>query len=182
VVYDAKRAANSFASPGWFAVQARGFQPGRRTTLMPTLMDTYLENRWEVQPNHSNNFGSAHGGNVMKWLDGLGGLSAMRFAGETCVTAKMDELNFERPIPVGETALVESYVYEAGRTSVEVRLRAYREDPRTGETELTTSSYATYVAVDDTNTPTPVPALDVTTDEGRRLQRAALDAHPDREA
>jgi acyl-CoA hydrolase len=148
---------------------------------MPTLIDTYLENRWEVQPNHSNNFGSAHGGNVMKWLDGLGGLSAMRFAGETCVTAKMDELNFERPIPVGETALVESYVYEAGRTSVRVRLTAYREDPRTSETELTTRSYATYVAVDDRNAPVPVPDLAVETDEGRRLRRAALADHPDRD-
>jgi acyl-CoA hydrolase len=147
---------------------------------MPTLMDTYLENRWEVQPNHANNFGSAHGGNLMKWLDGLGGLSAMRFAGETCVTAKMDELNFERPIPVGETALVESYVYEAGRTSVQVRLRASREDPRTGETQLTTSSYATYVAVDDGNDPVAVPDLSVETAEGRRLRREALSNHPDR--
>jgi acyl-CoA hydrolase len=147
---------------------------------MPTLMDTYLENRWEVQPNHANNFGSAHGGNLMKWLDGLGGLSAMRFAGETCVTAKMDELNFERPIPVGETALVESYVYEAGRTSVRVRLRASREDPRTGQTQLTTSSYATYVAVDDRNDPVAVPDLSVETAEGRRLRREALSNHPDR--
>jgi acyl-CoA hydrolase len=147
---------------------------------MPTLMDTYLENRWEVQPNHANNFGSAHGGNVMKWLDGLGGLSAMRFAGETCVTAKMDELSFERPVPVGETALVESYVYDAGRTSVHVRLRAYREDPRTSETELTTSSYATYVAVDDHNTPVPVPDLDVASEEGRQLRTDALAGRPDR--
>ena len=147
---------------------------------MPTLIDTYLENRWEVQPNHSNNFGSAHGGNVMKWRDGLGGLSAMRFAGETCVTAKMDELNFERPIPVGETALIESYVYEVGRTSLKVRLTAYREDPRSGETELTTSSYATYVAVDDHNTPVPVPDLEVVSEKGRRLLEDALAGHPDR--
>lgn len=149
---------------------------------MPTLIDTYLENRWEIQPNHSNNFGTAHGGNIMKWLDGLGGLSAMRFAGETCVTAKMDELNFERPVPVGETALVEAYVYDAGRTSVHVRLRAYRENPRTAETELTTSSYATYVAVDDHNTPTPVPDLEVVSDEGRGLRAEALAGHPDRAA
>lgn len=141
---------------------------------MPSVMDTYLENRWEVQPNHANNFGTAHGGNVMKWMDGIGGLSAMRFANETCVTARMDQVDFERPIPVGETALIESFVYDAGTTSIAVFLKAYREDPRTGETEPTTSSHAIYVAIDENTTPVPVPPLRVESEEGRRLRDEAL--------
>jgi len=52
----------------------------------------------------------------------------MRFAGESCVTARMNLVNFERPIPVGETAVVQAYVSEAGETSVRVRLEAFRED------------------------------------------------------
>lgn len=141
---------------------------------MPSLVDTYFENRWEVQPNHSNNFGTAHGGNVMKWMDSIGGLSAMRFAGETCVTAEMDRVHFQRPIPTGETAVVESYVYDAGETSVHVRLKAYRENPRSGQREETTSSYAVYVAIDADKNPVGVPQLDVTTDRGRRLREEAL--------
>jgi acyl-CoA hydrolase len=79
-----------------------------------SVMETYIVNRWEVQPNHANNQGTAHGGNVMKWMDGTGGLSAMRFAEETCITARMDRVNFQHPIPTGQTALVESYaVYVA---------------------------------------------------------------------
>lgn len=35
-------------------------------------MDTYIENRWMVLPNHTNNLGTVHGGNVMKWVNGLG--------------------------------------------------------------------------------------------------------------
>lgn len=49
---------------------------------MATISETYLENRWRVQPNHANNYETVHGGNVMKWMDELGALSAMRAAGE----------------------------------------------------------------------------------------------------
>jgi acyl-CoA hydrolase len=140
---------------------------------MPTLMDTYIENRQRVQPNHANNYGTTHGGNVMKWMDEIGALSAMRFAGETCVTAAVDQMNFRRPIPVGDTALIEAYVYDAGRTSVKVRLRAAREDPRTGEREQTTESYFVYVALAD-ESPTEVPELTVESEAGKRLQEVAL--------
>ena len=141
---------------------------------MTDLLDTYLENRRIVQPNNANNLGMVHGGNVMKWMDEVGALSAMRFAGETCVTARMNRMDFRQPIPEGETALIDAYVYAAGRTSVRVRLRAFREDPLTGETEETTESYFVYVAVDDEHRPTSVPELTVTTEEGERLREAAL--------
>jgi acyl-CoA hydrolase len=141
---------------------------------MPDLLDTYVENRWIVQPNHANNLGTAHGGNVMKWMDEIGAMAAMRFSGETCVTARMNQVNFKRPIPAGDIALIEAYVYDAGRTSVRVRLRAYRENPRSGERRETTESYFVYVAVDDDREPTPVPELGVSSEEGRRLREAAL--------
>ena len=59
---------------------------------MVALMDTFLQNRWIVQPNQANMLDTAHGGNVMKWMDEVGALSAMRFAGETCVTARMSQV------------------------------------------------------------------------------------------
>ncbi|WP_415381854.1 acyl-CoA thioesterase [Halosimplex sp. TS25] len=140
---------------------------------MPDLMETFLENRWMVQPNHANSLGTTHGGNVLKWMDEVGAMSAMRFAGRDCVTARMDQVDFKQPIPVGETALVEAYVYETGRTSVRVRLRVFRENPRSGERELTTESYSVYVAIDDDRDPVPVPELTVDSEEGQRLQEEA---------
>ncbi|WP_338728872.1 acyl-CoA thioesterase [Haladaptatus sp. DJG-WS-42] len=143
---------------------------------MPSLMETYIENRELILPNHTNTYEIAHGGNVMKWMDEVGAMSAMRFAGETCVTARMDQVNFHRPIPLGETALIRAYVYKAGRTSVRVRLRAYREDPLTGDTELTTESFFVYVAIDDHHKPTEVPDLEAATTDGQRLLDEALNA------
>ena len=141
---------------------------------MPTLLETHIENRFRVQPNHANNNETLHGGNLMKWLDEVGAMSAMRFAGETCVTARVNELDFKRPIGIGDTAVVESYVYDAGRTSVHVALRAWREEPRTGEREETTASSFTFVAVDAEGKPTAVPGLEVDSEEGERLRDRAL--------
>jgi acyl-CoA hydrolase len=36
---------------------------------MPDLLDTRLENRWLVYPNHANNLGTVHGGYVMMWVN-----------------------------------------------------------------------------------------------------------------
>ncbi|QCW01815.1 acyl-CoA thioesterase [Natrinema pallidum] len=137
---------------------------------MPTLLETRIKNRFRVQPNHANNNETLHGGNLMKWLDEVSAMSAMRFAGETCVTARVNELDFERPIRIGDTALVEAYVYDAGRTSVHVALRAWREEPRSGETEKTTESTFTFVAIDETGETVSVPDLSVETEEGERLR------------
>jgi acyl-CoA hydrolase len=87
----------------------------------------------------------------------------------------MESVNFHQPIPRGDAALIESYVYAAGRTSVKVRLRVFREDPLTGDTELTTESYFVYVAVDEDGDPTPVPELETNTEYGRELLDAALE-------
>ncbi|CQH62148.1 thioesterase domain protein [Halobacterium hubeiense] len=141
---------------------------------MPTVSETYIENRVRVQPDDTNNYASAHGGNVVKWMDEVGAMSAMRLAGATCVTARINGLDFERPIPQGDICIIESYAYDAGTSSVRVRLRAFREDPRTGETEQTTSSHFVFVAVDEDMKPTTVPELSVETDRDRRLEQEAL--------
>lgn len=147
---------------------------------MSTISETYIENRQRVQPTHTNNYASAHGGNVVKWMDEIGAMSAMRHAGETCVTARIHGLDFERPIPQGDICVIESHAYEAGKTSVRVRLRAFREDPRTGEREQTTDSYFIFVAVDAETRPTPVPELKIGSDRCERLRADALAHEPSR--
>jgi len=148
---------------------------------MPDLMDTYIENRKMIQPNHANNLDTTHGGNVLKWMDEVGAMSAIRFAGSDVLTARMEQTNFRGPIPVGENALIESYVYETGDTSMRVRVRTFREDLRTAETELTTESHLVYVAIDEDFEPRSVPELTVSSEHGEELRQVALenDEHND---
>lgn len=141
---------------------------------MADLLETHIANRVIVQPNHANNLQTAHGGRIVKWMDEVGAMSSIRFAGTSCVTAHIDQVDFEQPIEVGDITLIESYVYKAGQTSMRVRLRAFREDPRTGDCERTTESYFVYVAVDDDGEPISVPDLTVSSQRGERLRDDAL--------
>lgn len=146
---------------------------------MASVSDTFVENRERVQPDDTNNYASAHGGNVVKWMDEVGAMAAMRHAGATCVTARINSLDFERPVPQGDICVIRAYAYETGRTSIKVRLQAFREDPRTGETEQTTDSYFVFVAVDDDMHPTPVSDIAVDTERCRDLREAALAGEAD---
>lgn len=141
---------------------------------MASITETHIENRERIQPNDTNNHGSAHGGNIMHWMDEVGAMSAMRHAGVTCVTAHVSDLDFKRPVPQGETCVIGAYAYATGRTSIRVRIRAFHEDPTTGDRERTTDAYFVFVAVDPEGTPTPVPDLAVDTERGEDLRAAAL--------
>jgi uncharacterized protein (TIGR00369 family) len=142
---------------------------------MPTVLDTYIENRHIIQPNQTNNLDTAHGGVVMSLMDNVGAMSAMRFASEACVTASVDSIDFLQPVPRGAIAVVESWVYDAGRTSIQVRLRVDKENGRTGERQRTTDSCFTFVAVDGSGKPTEVPSLEVETERGEELRRLGLE-------
>ena len=146
---------------------------------MATISETRIENHERVQPNDTNNYSSAHGGKIVKWMDEIGAMSAMRHAGTTCVTARINSLDFRQPVPQGDICVIDSYAYATGRTSIRVRITASREAPRTGEREQTTDSYFVYVAVDDEHEPTIVPELTVESDTDRELREAAIDGESD---
>lgn len=141
---------------------------------MPTVTDTYIENRKSIQPNDTNNYDTAHGGVVMRLMDEVGAMSAMRFAGEACVTANVGGIDFLEPIPRGNIAVAESWVYKAGTTSIRVRIKVDKEEPRTGERKRTSASYFTFVAVDESGSPVPVPSLKVETERDEELRKEAL--------
>jgi acyl-CoA hydrolase len=145
---------------------------------VPTPSHTHIENRHRIQPNDTNNYDTAHGGTVMRLMDEVGAMSAMRLAGEPCVTARVEALNFERPIPRGDIAVVESWAYDTGRTSVKVRLVVEREDPRTGECERTSESTFVFVAVDESGTPVPVQDLRVESDRDEDLRERGFANDP----
>lgn len=143
---------------------------------MVSISETFIENRERIQPNDTNNYGTAHGGNIVKWMDEVGVMAAMRLAGENCVTAHINHLDFTRPVPQGDICVIDAYVYDAGRSSIKVRLRAFREDARTGEREQTTDSHFVFVAIDEDHRPTSIPELAVETDRCERLRQEAIES------
>jgi acyl-CoA hydrolase len=99
----------------------------------------------------------------------------MRFSGRQCVTAAMDNVDFISPIDRGEVATVEAFVFDTGRSSVDVKVDVHAEDPRSGEQRETTASFFTFVALDEDGTPTPVPTLETPTENQAALREGAID-------
>ncbi|WP_101297386.1 acyl-CoA thioesterase [Halegenticoccus soli] len=144
-------------------------------TRTATLAESYTEMTELLLPNDTNNLGRALGGAVLHWMDICGAIAAMRFSNRQCVTASMDHVDFISPIDLGEVAVIEGYVFNTGRTSVDAKVDVRAENPKTDEERETTTSYFTFVALDDDGRPTPVPDLECPTEEERALRRAAVE-------
>ncbi|AHG03669.1 acyl-CoA hydrolase [Halobacterium sp. DL1] len=140
------------------------------------LLDSYTEMTEMLLPNDTNNLGRALGGAVLHWMDICAAIASMRFAGNQCVTASMDHVDFISPIEMGEVAVVEAYVFDTGRTSIDVKVDVRAEDPREGTKRKTTSSFFTFVALDDDGKPTDVPDLRCDSEAEEGLRTAAFDA------
>jgi acyl-CoA hydrolase len=98
----------------------------------------------------------------------------MRFANRQVVTASMDHVDFISPIDLGEVAVVEGYVFNVGRTSLDVKVDVRAENPRTDDERRTTTSFFTFVALDEDGRPTEVPRLDCPTAGERELRETAV--------
>jgi acyl-CoA hydrolase len=141
---------------------------------MPRLLETHVETRRYILPGQSNSTGTAHGGDLLKWIEQTGAMSAMRFAGRDTVTVGVDDVRFHRPIPQGSIALLESYVVSAGESSVTAHVRVFEEDRHTAERELAVEGRVVSVALEEGDSAL-VPELTVETEKGGGLREAALD-------
>ena len=124
-------------------------------------------------PTDANSAGFVHGGVVMKLVDEVAGLAAVRHSQRRVVTAAADRMTFLQPIHVGELVTLNASVNAAWRTSMEVGVRVQSENPRTGEVRHTNTAYLTMVAVDDDGSPASVPALRVDSPDERRREADA---------
>lgn len=137
--------------------------------------DSFVESRYLVMPNHANQYGTIFGGTTVAWIDMVGSMAAQKHCGREVVTASIDTLNFREPIYIGEHVVLKAQVNFVGKTSMEVEVQAYRENPETGKTSLATTAYLTYVALDKNKKPTAAgPLMPQSTEEKHRFREAEL--------
>jgi len=127
-----------------------------------------------MTPDMSNFKGNVHGGQLLKYLDQVAYTCATRYAGSYAVTLSVDRVVFREAIHVGELVTFDASVNYTGRTSMEIGIRVTTEDLRLGRVRHTNSCYFTMVAVDDSGTPVPVPALEPVTPVQVRRKAAAM--------
>jgi len=110
-------------------------------------------------PSYSNFGGKIHGGILLSLMDKVAYVCAAKHAGNYCVTASIDTVDFLAPIEVGELVSLMASVNYVGKTSLVVGIRVVSENVKTNSVKHTNTSYFTMVAKDENNQPTQVPGL-----------------------
>ena len=112
-----------------------------------------------VLPNDTNGLGNMMGGRLLHLMDKCAAISAQRHARRVCVTASVDNVEFQRPIREGNVVVVESQVNRAFRTSMEVELNVWTENPRDATRRKCNRAFYTFVALSEDGHPIEVPQV-----------------------
>jgi acyl-CoA thioesterase YciA len=108
-------------------------------------------------PADANANGDIFGGWMMAQMDLAGAVAAMRRAKGRVATVAVEAMTFHRPVMVGDLVSCYAEVIRVGRSSIGVRIDAWVERRQSGQAEQVTSGTFTYVAIDDSGKPRPVP-------------------------
>lgn len=134
--------------------------------------DSLTEQQYLICPAHINHYGRLFGGHLLKWIDELAGIVAIRHCGNTVTTAAIDNLQFQAPAYTGDMIVLRGWVTCVGRSSMEVRVDTYRE-ALDGRRELINRAYMDMVSIDCKGKPIEVPDLAIETPEQQAEWNAA---------
>lgn len=141
--------------------------------LVRTVASTQSEMTEIILPNDTNMLGNLLGGRLMHFIDLTGAMAAYRHARTHVVTASMDHIDFIQPVRLGDLVTLKSSVNRAFTRSMEVGVKVWAENTRTGTIAHVASAYLVFVAVDEHGRLQKVPELKPETpDEVRRCQDA----------
>lgn len=136
------------------------------------VSDSFTEQQYLICPAHINHYGRLFGGQLLKWIDELAGIVAIRHCGATVTTAAIDNLQFQAPAYTGDMIVLQGMVTYVGRTSMEVRIDTYRE-ALDGTREMINRAYIDMVCINCKGEPTEVPELLLETEDQKQEYEAA---------
>lgn len=128
-----------------------------------------------VLPNESNQLNNMFGGELLARMDRISAISAKMHSGSLqVVTASVNHVSFNQPIPLGSTVKLESKVSRSFKTSMEVYVDVFVYDYEHECFNKTNDAIYTFVALDENNKPVEVPELIPETEIEKERYDAAL--------
>jgi acyl-CoA thioesterase YciA len=113
--------------------------------------------RLVAMPADTNANGDIFGGWVLSQMDQAGGIAAVERARGRVATIAIDAMTFLRPVKVGDVLCVYTSVDRVGRTSMKIHIEAWARRFHAHAREKVTDADFTFVAIDDSGRPRPVP-------------------------
>lgn len=124
-----------------------------------------------MEPMHSNPYGNVHGGELMKIMDVVAGIAAIKHAMGTVVTARVDEIVFHKPIHIGDIVTCIGQLAYVGTSSMQIMVSiVVHELTNYSQPETALTAFFTMVHLVD-NKPTAVPKLVITTKEEEEIYK-----------
>ncbi|MBV8100439.1 MAG: acyl-CoA thioesterase [Verrucomicrobia bacterium] len=109
-----------------------------------------------AMPADANPSGDIFGGWLMSQMDLAGANAASRRSCGRCVTVAVDGMVFHEPVFIGDEVSLYCTVIRVGRTSMTIRVEAWRRSRTSDIRNKVTEALFTYVAVDENRKPRPV--------------------------
>ena len=110
-----------------------------------------------AMPADANPNGDIFGGWLLAQMDLAGGSLATQRARGRCATVAVDAIVFHEPVVVGDEVSCYGELIRTGRTSMTVRIEAWRRDLASDETRKVTEAIFTYVAIGENRRPRRLP-------------------------
>jgi acyl-CoA thioesterase YciA len=113
-----------------------------------------------AMPADTNPNGDIFGGWLMSQMDlAAGNVAARRARGRTATVA-VEAMSFLSPVAVGDEVSLFADIVKEGRTSLRIEVEAWRRARASEETMKVTEAVFTFVAIDDSGRPRPLPAAE----------------------
>jgi acyl-CoA hydrolase len=110
-----------------------------------------------ILPEHLNHDGFLFGGNMLKWIDEFGYITANHeFPGNRFVTIALDNVAFHQPVAGGEIIRFDVTRYRLGRTSVQYEVRVFGTRRQACPETILFETRITFVNVDNGGKKQPV--------------------------
>jgi acyl-CoA hydrolase len=127
-----------------------------------------------VLPSETNPLNNLFGGELLARMDRAASIAARRHSRRITVTASVNHVAFNKSISLGAVVTVEAKVSRAFKSSMEIYIDVWIEDRESGLRTKANEAIYTFVAVDETGNPVPVPELIPETEEEKTRFEGAL--------
>lgn len=126
-----------------------------------------------VCPNDTNPMGILQGGRLIQWMDIAAAVCAQTHAGKICVTASINQVDFDAEAKVGDIITICARITRAFKSSMEISVQAFSREVLKEKKHRISQAYFTFVALgEDGKAATVTAVLPVTSLEKKQFNAA----------
>ena len=127
-----------------------------------------------VCPNDTNPMDILQGGRLVEWMDIAAAVCAQTHSGKICVTASINQVDFNAPAKIGDIISIHACITRAFNSSMEIFVQSFARKVLEEKKYLISEAYFSFVALDGNGNATPVLSIKPETKEEKKQYKTAL--------